>query len=118
MNNITEYKFILLLNNDFIFSKIEVEKPINGFLKLINPLRVLMSEDDESVSYNFIPWIPFTKDTVIPLASKSIVTITSLSEEHIDLYNKAIENITEIFNSTNKSNEEHNILNKNDVLLN
>lgn len=95
-----EYKFILLSNNDFIFSKIDIDKSTNTFMRLIKPLRVLISEDSESVNYNFVPWIPFTTDEIIPLSTKSIVTITSLSSEYIELYEKAHQNIE-------NSREEH-----------
>jgi len=95
MKKNTEYKFIMLLNNDFIFTKIDLEKNITGFLKLINPLKIIFSEDDDSINYNFIPWIPFTDDNTIPLSTKSIITITSLSDELIELYETAIQNISE-----------------------
>ena len=89
------FKFILLSNNDFLFSEVDMNNSKEGFIKLIEPLRALISEDETSVSYNFIPWIPFTTDRIIPLSYKSIVTITSLSEEYIDLYKQAKNTISE-----------------------
>lgn len=109
--NKTSHKFILLSNNDFIFSEVQLDNSKDGFIKLIEPLRALISEDETSVNYNFVPWIPFTTDKIIPLSYKSIVTITSLSEEYVELYKQAKTTISENTEKIKITDNEISLLN-------
>ena len=87
-----KFKFVQLTNGDRIFAEIDMKESENGFLKLKKPLKLFSAENDVSIHYSFTPWIPFTDDEKVPLAAKSIVTIATLNDEFITMYNRALEN--------------------------
>ena len=87
-----KFKFVQLTNGDRIFAEIDMKDSEKGFLKLKKPLKLFSAENDVSIHYSFTPWIPFTDDEKVPLAAKSIVTIATLNDEFITMYNRALEN--------------------------
>ena len=93
-NNMSEYKYIQLTNGDHLFTILHFPENKTGFLKLKQPLKLSMKENDHHIQFGFMPWIPFTDDEVIPLSAKAIVTIANLNEEYIELYKKGVNHRT------------------------
>lgn len=90
------YKYIQITTGDTLIAKVDMSKAINGFVKLEKPLKMIVREDNEMINYSFVPWIPFTDDEIIPLNSKSIVTIAALNEDSVEIYKQALAETEEI----------------------
>lgn len=93
MENKNIYKYIELLNGDRLLAEINLKESVDGFLKIVNPLKMIVIEDEETINYNFTPWVPFSNDKVYPLSQRSITTIATLNEETVELYTKAVKRI-------------------------
>ena len=106
-----KFKFVQLTNGDRIFAEIDMKESENGFLKLKKPLKLFSAENDVSIHYSFTPWIPFTDDEKVPLAAKSIVTIATLNDEFITMYNRALENTENPEETTSNLEQEIGYLN-------
>ena len=108
-------KYLLLVNGDQLFASVDFSSSSDGFLKLEQPLKLIISEMEEVVNYSFSPWIPFTDSIIIALSAKSITTIASLNEENQLLYQKALkktqENDTENIDEYNLYDSEIGYLN-------
>ena len=83
-------KVIRLDNGEIIFSKVVVNDKSrdNGYLELHWPMKVMMkfNDDEKSTQLALLKWLPFTDTTFVPLASRCIMSVSSLGEEYQDFY--------------------------------
>ena len=61
-------------------------KPSDGFFNLKHPVQIthVFEKDEEGV--RFTKWIPYTDDEIIPVSTKYVVTMTSLSKKMSKIY--------------------------------
>ena len=94
-----DLKVIRLDNGEILFSKVLVTEgsKSNGYLELHWPMRVLMKFDDEakSTSLALLKWLPFTDTTFVPLATRSIMSVSELGKEYKDFYLNSVKESTE-----------------------
>ena len=92
-------KVIRLDNGAILFSKVLVSdtSKSNGYLELHWPMRVLMKFDDEakSTSLALLKWLPFTDTTFVPLATRSIMSVSELGKEYKDFYLNSVKESAE-----------------------
>ena len=83
-------KVIRLDNGEILFSKVLVtdKSKTNGYLELHWPMKVLMKfdEQEKSTSLALLKWLPFTDTTQVPLATRSIMSVSELGEEYKGFY--------------------------------
>ena len=94
-----DLKVIRLDNGEILFSKVLVSdtSKSNGYLELHWPMRVLMKFDDEakSTSLALLKWLPFTDTTFVPLATRSIMSVSELGKEYKDFYLNSVKESAE-----------------------
>ena len=94
-----DLKVIRLDNGEILFSKVLVSdtSKSNGYLELHWPMRVLMKFDDEakSTSLALLKWLPFTVTTFVPLATRSIMSVSELGKEYKDFYLNSVKESAE-----------------------
>ena len=92
-------KVIRLDNGEILFSKVLVSdtSKSNGYLELHWPMRVLMKFDDgaKSTSLALLKWLPFTDTTFVPLATRSIMSVSELGKEYKDFYLNSVKESAE-----------------------
>jgi len=94
-----DLKVIRLDNGEILFSKVLVSdtSKSNGYLELHWPMRVLMKFDDEakSTSLALLKWLPFTDTTFVPLATRSIMSVSELGKGYKDFYLNSVKESVE-----------------------
>ena len=79
-------KVIRLDNGEILFSKVLVtdKSKTSGYLELHWPMKVLMKFDKEEkvTQLALLKWLPFTDTTQVPLATRSIMSVSDLGEEY------------------------------------
>ena len=94
-----DLKVIRLDNGEILFSKVLVTdtSKSNGYLELHWPMRVLMKFDDDakSTSLALLKWLPFTDTTFVPLATRSIMSVSELGKEYKDFYLNSVKESAE-----------------------
>ena len=92
-------KVIRLDNGEILFSKVLVTETSksSGYLELHWPMRVLMKFDDKekSTSLALLKWLPFTDTTFVPLATRSIMSVSELGKEYKDFYLNSVKESAE-----------------------
>ena len=83
-------KVIRLDNGEILFSKVLVtdKSKTSGYLELHWPMKVLMKFDKEEkvTQLALLKWLPFTDTTQVPLATRSIMSVSDLGEEYKGFY--------------------------------
>jgi len=83
-------KVIRLDNGEILFSKVVVndKSKSSGYLELHWPMKVLMKFDKEEkvTQLALLKWLPFTDTTQVPLATRSIMSVSELGEEYKGFY--------------------------------
>ena len=83
-------KVIRLDNGEILFSKVLVtdKSKTSGYLGLHWPMKVLMKFDKEEkvTQLALLKWLPFTDTTQVPLATRSIMSVSDLGEEYKGFY--------------------------------
>jgi len=120
-------KVIKLDYGETIFAKVEVNDDTkrSGFLQLHCPMVVKMLEKEEKneMGIGLCKWIPFTQQAMIPLATKSIISIADLEPKMQIFYTDAVKEMIEEEQLENKEEKEEisellKNLDNNNVLLN
>ena len=104
-------KVIRLDNGEILFSKVLVtdKSKTNGYLELHWPMKVLMKFDKEEkvTQLALLKWLPFTDTTQVPLATRSIMSVSDLGEEYQDFYLNSVQE-----DSTHTQDQELNKMSK------
>jgi|TARA_B100000745_G_scaffold277334_1_gene207722 hypothetical protein len=83
-------KVIRLDNGEILFAKVQVtdKSKSSGYLELHWPMKVLMKFDKEEkvTQLALLKWLPFTDTTQVPLATRSIMSVSDLGEEYKGFY--------------------------------
>jgi len=83
-------KVIKLDNGEILFSKVLVTdmSKTSGYLELHWPMKVLMKFDkvEKVTQISLLKWLPFTDTTYVPLATRSIMSVSDLGENYQKLY--------------------------------
>ena len=119
-------KVIKLDYGEVIFAKVEVNDDAkkSGFLQLQCPMAVKMidKEEEEEGQFKFglCRWIPFTHQAMVPLATKSIISIADLEPKMQIFYANAVKEMVEEeqFEKKEEISELLENLDDNNVLLN
>ena len=93
-----DLKVIRLDNGEILFSKVLVndKSKDNGYLELHWPMKVLVKYDEEQKSTHvaLLKWLPFTDVTSVPLAARSIMSVSDLGEEYKKFYLETVKEST------------------------
>ena len=93
-------KVIKLDYGEVIFAKVEVNDDAkkSGFLQLQCPMAVKMidKEEEGQLGIGLCKWIPFTQQAMIPLATKSIISIADLEPKMQIFYTNAVKEMVEV----------------------
>ena len=104
-------KVIRLDNGEILFSKVLVtdKSKTNGYLEPHWPMKVLMKFDKEEkvTQLALLKWLPFTDTTFVPLAARSIMSVSDLGEEYQDFYLNSVHE-----DSTHTQDQELNKMSK------
>ena len=104
-------KVIKLGNGEIIFSKVQVTdaSKTSGYLELHWPMKVLMKFDKEEkvTQLALLKWLPFTDTTQVPLATRSIMSVSDLGEEYKGFYLSSVNE-----DSTHTQDQELNKMSK------
>ena len=104
-------KVIRLDNGEILFSKVLVtdKSKDNGYLELHWPMKVLMKFDKEEkvTQLALLKWLPFTDTTQVPLATRSIMSVSDLGKQYQDFYLNSVQE-----DSTNTQDQELNKMSK------
>ena len=120
-------KVIKLDYGEVIFAKVEVNDDAkkSGFLQLQCPMAVKMidKEEEGQLGIGLCKWIPFTQQAMVPLATKSIISIADLEPKMQIFYANAVKEMVEEEQFENKEKKEEisellENLDDNNVLLN
>ena len=120
-------KVIKLDYGEVIFAKVEVNDDAkkSGFLQLQCPMAVKMidKEEEGQLGIGLCRWIPFTQQALVPLATKSIISIADLEPKMQIFYTNAVKEMVEDEQYENKEKKEEisellENLDDNNVLLN
>ena len=120
-------KVIKLDYGEVIFAKVEVNDDAkkSGFLQLQCPMAVKMidKEEEGQLGIGLCKWIPFTQQAMVPLATKSIISIADLEPKMQIFYTNAVKEMVEEEQFENKEKKEEisellENLDDNNVLLN
>ena len=120
-------KVIKLDYGEVIFAKVEVNDNAkkSGFLQLQCPMavKVIDKEEEGEMGIGLCRWIPFTQQAMIPLATKSIISIADLEPKMQIFYTNAVKEMVEEEQFENKEKKEEisellENLDDNNVLLN
>ena len=121
-------KVIKLDYGEVIFAKVEVNDDAkkSGFLQLQCPMAVKMidkEEEEGQFKFGLCRWIPFTHQAMVPLATKSIISIADLEPKMQIFYTNAVKEMVEEEQFENKEKKEEisellENLDDNNVLLN
>ena len=120
-------KVIKLDYGEVIFAKVEVNDDAkkSGFLQLQCPMavKVIDKEEEGELGIGLCKWIPFTQQAMIPLATKSIISIADLDPKMQIFYTNAVKEMVEVevIESNKKENDMLELLENLDddnVLLN
>ena len=103
-------KVIKLDYGEVIFAKVEVNDDAkkSGFLQLQCPMAVKMidKEEEGELGIGLCRWIPFTEQAMIPLATKSIISIADLEPKMQIFYTNAVKEMVEDEQYENKEKKE------------
>ena len=104
-------KVIKLDYGEVIFAKVEVNDDAkkSGFLQLQCPMAVKMidkEEEEGELGIGLCRWIPFTEQAMIPLATKSIISIADLEPKMQIFYTNAVKEMVEDEQYENKEKKE------------
>ena len=103
-------KVIKLDYGEVIFAKVEVNYDANksGFLQLQCPMAVKVIDKEErgELGIGLCRWIPFTQQAMIPLATKSIISIADLEPKMQIFYTNAVKEMVEDEQYENKEKKE------------
>jgi hypothetical protein len=117
-------KVIKLDYGEVIFAKVEVNDDAkkSGFLQLQCPMAVKMidKEEEGQLGIGLCKWIPFTQQAMVPLATKSIISIADLEPKMQIFYTNAVKEMVEEeqFEKKEEISELLENLDDNNVLLN
>ena len=93
-------KVIKLDYGEVIFAKVEVNDDAkkSGFLQLQCPMAVKMidKEEEGQLGIGLGRWIPFTQQALVPLATKSIISIADLEPKMQIFYTNAVKEMVEV----------------------
>ena len=93
-------KVIKLDYGEVIFAKVEVNDNAKktGFLQLQCPMavKVIDKEEEGALGIGLCRWIPFTQQAMIPLATKSIISIADLEPKMQIFYTNAVKEMVEV----------------------
>ncbi len=93
-------KVIKLDYGEVIFAKVEVNDDAkkSGFLQLQCPMavKVIDKEEEGELGIGLCKWIPFTQQAMIPLATKSIISIADLDPKMQIFYTNAVKEMVEV----------------------
>ena len=93
-------KVIKLDYGEVIFAKVEVNDDAkkSGFLQLQCPMAVKMidKEEEGQLGIGLCKWIPFTQQAMVPLATKSIISIADLEPKMQIFYANAVKEMVEV----------------------
>jgi hypothetical protein len=93
-------KVIKLDYGEVIFAKVEVNDNAkkSGFLQLQCPMavKVIDKEEEGEMGIGLCRWIPFTQQAMIPLATKSIISIADLEPKMQIFYTNAVKEMVEV----------------------
>ena len=93
-------KVIKLDYGEVIFAKVEVNDDAkkSGFLQLQCPMAVKMidKEEEGQLGIGLCKWIPFTQQAMVPLATKSIISIADLEPKMQIFYTNAVKEMVEV----------------------
>ena len=99
-------KVIRLDNGEILFSKVVVndKSKSSGYLELHWPMKVLMKFDKEEkvTQLALLKWLPLTATTQVPLATRSIMSVSELGEEYKGFYLNSV-------NEDNSHNQEQEL---------
>jgi len=103
-------KVIKLDYGEVIFAKVEVNDDAkkSGFLQLQCPMAVKMidKEEEGQLGIGLCRWIPFTQQALVPLATKSIISIADLEPKMQIFYTNAVKEMVEDEQYENKEKKE------------
>ena len=103
-------KVIKLDYGEVIFAKVEVNDDAkkSGFLQLQCPMAVKMidKEEEGQLWIGLCRWIPFTQQALVPLATKSIISIADLEPKMQIFYTNAVKEMVEDEQYENKEKKE------------
>jgi len=92
-------KVIRLDNGEMLFSKVLVTdtSKANGYLELHWPMKVLMKFDEEAkvTQLALLKWLPFTDTTHVPLATRSIMSVSELGKDYTEFYLNSVKESTD-----------------------
>ena len=92
-------KVIRLDNGEILFSKVLVTETSksSGYLELHWPMKVHMKFDDDAkrTSLALLKWLPFTDTTFVPLATRSIMSVSELGKGYKDFYLNSVKESVE-----------------------
>jgi len=92
-------KVIRLDNGEILFSKVLVTdtSKTNGYLELHWPMKVLMKFDEDAkvTQLALLKWLPFTDTTHVPLATRSIMSVSELGKDYTEFYLNSVKEATD-----------------------
>ena len=92
-------KVIKLENGEILFSKVQVTdtSKTNGYLELHWPMKVLMKFDEDAkvTQLALLKWLPFTDTTHVPLATRSIMSVSELGKDYTEFYLNSVKEATD-----------------------